>query len=221
MRIIKPGVITLFVILLTVLSGANTYADDSSQKDSSTTSPLITGLIKFTAHITIPIAEIIASEAASVELNKFRTGDHDGLPVIYGPTHEATRELLEGTYYQELTSYLIDAMDRWYGGKIPNHGGLYTHYDTYRVFAVTDAFSEMTDGVDVADIIGSFTYNIRMTTDSGKITFHAINVMSLSSYAGERYLQHNMVADPVEGAFKSRVQIFQWQVDIPELSKVQ
>ena len=215
MKINRPGVIVLLIVLASLPAQAHVYASENRNEDKTQNSSFITGLIKFTAHLTIPLAEIIASDAAAYELHKFRTGEHDGLPILYKPTDKATIELLEGSYYQELTHYLIAAMDRWYGGEIPEDGGLYTHSDTFRVFAGNDALFEFADGIDVADIIGSFTYYIRMTTASGKITFHAVNVMSLSSYAGERYFQHNLVADPDSGAFKSRVQVFQWQVDIP------
>lgn len=215
MIVSKPT--ALFLLLLIELQFQHGYYGQNSHTDDAHNS-FFTGIIKFSAHITIPLAEIIASDAAAIELNKFRTGEHDGLPILYTPTDQATKELLQGAYYQELTQYLIAAMNRWYGGKIPTDGGLYTHSDTFRVFAGHDAFLEMINGIDVADIIGSFTYYIRLTTSSGKINFHAVNVMSLSSYAGERYFQHDMVTDPDRGAFKSRVQIFQWQTDIPVIS---
>ena len=44
--------------------------------------------------------------------------------------------------------------------------------------------------------------------------------MSCHFYGGERYFQHNLIADPTDGAFKSRVQIFEWQVRIPNLDEM-
>ncbi len=189
------------------------YAEQTQPSEKSVT--FFTGLVMLSAQLTLPVAELIASDDAANELRLFRTGQHDGLPIVFRANSQATVELLRGVYYQELSDYLITAMTEWYGGKIPEDGALYVHSDTFRVFSGFDALTEIVDGIDMADIIGTMTYYVRMTTSSGIITFHAVNIMSLSSYSGEHYFQHDWVSDPEDGKFKSRVQVFQWQQIIP------
>ena len=176
---------------------------------------LLTSIVQLSAHVTIPVAEVIASDAATKELKAFRTGRHDGLPSIYADNSDGMRELLEGNYYQELSEYLIDNMAKWYGGHIPHDNGLFHEGQRFRIFAPSDALREMFDGIDMADVIGSMTYSVRVTSNNGKLNFFAINVMSLGSYAGENYLGYHAIDNPESGSFKPRVQVFQWQQDIP------
>ncbi|NNJ72499.1 MAG: hypothetical protein HKP09_04890 [Enterobacterales bacterium] len=190
-------------------------SDSKSAHNRNQPNAFYTGLVKISAYLTIPIGEILATDVAEQELALFRTGEHDSRPIFFDHQSQATKELLEGRYYQELTVYLIDAMARWYGGHIPESDGLYSHSDTFRVFSPSDAMVEIVDGVDMADVVGTFTYYVRITSKEGKLTFLATNVMSLGSYAGENYWQYDKVVNPESGAFKSRVQVFEWQQDIP------
>ena len=176
---------------------------------------LLTSIVQLSAHLTIPVAEVIASDAASIELNAFRTGQHDGIPSIYAHNSEGVSELLAGNYYQELSGYLIDNMANWYGGYIPANDGLFREGQRFRVFTPVDAIYEIIDGVGMADVIGSITYSVRVTSAEGKLNFFAINAMSLGSYAGENYLGYDAIASPDSGPFRPRVQVFQWQLDIP------
>jgi len=177
---------------------------------------IASGLIRIPAHISIFSAELIASEAAEKELEKFRRGEHDGAPIEFAIDSPATKELLAGRYYQELTQHLIKETARWYGGKIPHSNGLFSQANTYRSFGGKDFLNEIIDGIDMADIIGSITYYVRVTTQDGFLYFHAINKMSLDSYAGENYFEHDLVNNPESGAFTSTAQVFNWRVEIPE-----
>lgn len=172
--------------------------------------------IKASAHISIYTAEIFASDAAEKELNKFRTGEHDGTPTIFSETSIESKELFEGKYYQELTEHLVKEMAKWYQGKIPDSGGLFSQTNTFRVFSPNDALWEITDGIDLADIIGTFTYYTRATTKDGTICFTGVNKLSLESYSGENYLGHGLVNNPELGPLSSTAQVFEWQVQIPE-----
>jgi len=171
--------------------------------------------VQLSAHITIPVAEVIASDSATRELHAFRTGEHDGTPIVYAKNSQGVSELLEANYYQELTDFLIDEMALWYGGNIPPSNALFQEGYKFRIFAPSDAVIEMLDGIDMADIIGSMTYSVRVTSSDGILNFHAVNVMSLGSYAGENYLGYQALKNPSNGSFQPRVQVFQWQKAIP------
>ena len=107
-------------------------------------------------------------------------------------------------------------MAKWYRGKIPSSDGLFSQANTFRIFSPNDALWEFADGIDMADIIGTFTYFIRATTKDGSIFFTGINKLSLESYSGENYLGHGLVNNPELGPLSSTAQVFEWQVEIPE-----
>ena len=173
-------------------------------------------VIKLSAHISIYSAELFASDAAEKELNKFRTGEHQGLPAIFSAGSIGSKELFEGKYYQQLTHHLVEELAKWYQGKIPDSGGLFSQANSFRVFSPGDALWEVTDGIDMADIIGTFTYYVRASTNNGIIYFQGVNKISLESYSGENYLGHGLVNNPRLGPLSSTAQVFNWQVAIPE-----
>jgi hypothetical protein len=185
-------------------------------EDGSFFGPLTEEAIKASAHVSIYTAEIFASDAAEKELKKFRSGEHDGTPAIFSENSIQSKELFEGKYYQELTDHLVTEIAKWYQGKIPHSDGLFSQSNTFRVFAPNDALREISDGIDLADIIGTFTYYIRATTQDGCIYFTGVNKLSLESYSGENYLGHGLVNNPNLGALSSTAQVFKWSVIIPE-----
>jgi len=177
---------------------------------------ITTKLSKSSAHISIYAVELIASDLARKELEKFRTGKHDGVPSFYYYQSQGQKELLDGAYYQELTKHLILELAKWYNGKIPSSNGLFMQSNSFRIFSPQDAVIQVMDGIDLDDIIGTFTYYIRVTTNNGIIYFSGINKISLESYSGENYLRHGLVDNPEIGALSSTTQIFEWQVNIPK-----
>ena len=193
----------------------DTLEKKSRSEESGLIKSIATNAAKISAYISIFSVELVASDAAEIELNKFRSGEHDALPIVYPVDSDESAELLKGSYYQELTQHLVVELARWYGWKIPHSGGLFTQADTFRVFDWSDFLTEIVDGVDMADIIGSITYYVRVTTLEGKIYFHTINKMSLESFSGENYFRHGLVNNPQEDAFKSTTQIFHWSTPIP------
>jgi len=193
----------------------DTLEKKSRPEESGLIKSIATNAAKISAHISIYSAELIASDAAETELKKFRRGQHNTLPVVFKVDSDESAELLKGNYYQELTQHLVDELARWYNWKIPHSGGLFTQTNSFRIFDWPDFVAEIVDGVDMADIIGSITYYVRVTTLGGEIYFHAINKMSLESFAGENYFRHGLVNNPRENAFKSTTQVFNWSTPIP------
>ncbi|TQV72803.1 hypothetical protein FLL45_15145 [Aliikangiella marina] len=188
------------------------YTDPPAKASSDT---LLELLIKASAHLTIFSAELIATESAEKELEKFRTGIHDDLPVVFDIDSIESQELLNGSYYQELSKHLTEALADWYGGSIPDNNGLFMQANSYRVFGGKDFLREIVDGIDMADIIGSITYYVRVSTHKGEIYFQGTNVMSFESYSGENYFGANWVNNPIEGPFRSTTQVFNWKIPIP------
>jgi len=211
---IKKNLSISIYILIIIFFSLNTYSDEEN-RDETLFKSLVTNAVKISAHITINTAELIASEAAEKELNKFRKGEHDGSPVVYSELSSETRELFEGAYYKQLNEHLMNELIQWYGGEIPGNNGLFSQSQTYRIFDTGDFIWGITDGIDLADVIGSITYYVRASTKDGVIHFEGLNKMSLSSYSGQNYLRHDLVNNPHAGAFKTAVQVFRWQVAIP------
>lgn len=178
--------------------------------------PITSRLVADSAVFSTYLAEIIATKPAEIELQKFRTGNHDGTPIIFSEDSLESKELFEGAYYQELTKHLVDELGKWYKGRIPATGGLFLQGNSFRVFSPSDAIPEMINGIDLADIIGTFTYYVRATTKDGMIHFSGVNQLSLESYSGENYLRHGLVDNPKTGPLSSTTQIFEWRVAIPD-----
>ncbi len=197
-------------------SQTNRMSEKIRTDNSGIFSSIAEKTIKASAYISIYTAEIFANDAAEKELKKFRTGEHDSTPAIFSNVSDETEELFKGMYYQELTEHLVEEMAKWYKDQIPNSDGLFSQANTFRVFAPSDALWEITDGIDMADIIGTFTYYVRATTNDGIIYFQGINKLSLESYSGENYLGHGLVNNPKLGPLSSTAQVFIWQVAIPE-----
>ena len=80
---------------------------------------LIQSLTKMVAIPSLFFAELIATPQAEYELEKFRKGELNSRATIHRNDSTATRQLLDGKYYQELTQFLIEQMAEWYGGQIP------------------------------------------------------------------------------------------------------
>lgn len=223
-KLSRYWLLSLLIVSLPLLASCSSkpLVDTNQAKGNHQTdrgnvfSSLAEETIKASAHISIYTAEIFASDAAEKELNKFRTGEHDGTPAVFSETSIESEELFEGKYYQELNEHLVEEMAKWYQGKIPNSGGLFSQANTFRVFSPNDALWEISDGIDLADIIGTFTYFIRATTNHGIIYFTGVNKLSLESYSGENYLGHGLVNNPELGPLSSIAQVFKWRVVIPE-----
>ncbi len=206
----------LLVVLFTIVSCASRTKTTQAKADPSKSSQQIaTRSVKLPATFTIYVAELLASEDAARELNKFRTGKHDDQPALYGQNSTGVKELLAGSYYQALSQFLIQQMADWYGGSIPDQNGLFIQAEPFRPFSPSDAFWSFFNGIDMADVIGSITHKVRMATKNGNIYFMAINDMSLESYAGENYLRHGLINNPTVGKFRSTTQVFIWELPIP------
>ena len=190
--------------------------DPSTEKTQSFPNKVATQSVKAPASFTIYLAEIFASEDAETELRRFRTGEHDDTPSVYNQNSRGLKELVAGNYYIELSNFLISQMANWYGETIPNNNGLFLQSDPFRPFGPSDAFWEMLGGIDMADVIGSITHKVRMSTQDGHIYFLATNDMSLESYAGENYLRHGLIDNPESGKFRSTTQVFLWRLPIPK-----
>ena len=100
-------------------------------------------------------------------------------------------------------------------GKFPSDGALFQQSYTFRPFGGFDALREISDGIDMADIIGSITYHIRISSKRGELQFMSVNKMSLESFAGSHYFNHSLVENPTEGDFISTAQGFEWFQPIP------
>jgi hypothetical protein len=166
--------------------------------------------------MTIPLAEIIASEDAAKTLHRFHSGDHDDSAQIFGHNSQATQELLRSPYYQKLIEVSVKEMARWYGGRIPQNGALFQQGNSFRIFDGRDFAREIVDGVDMADIIGSISYYLRCASYNGQLYFVLVNRMSLSSFAAANYLQHQLVSEARTGAYRPTTQVFLWQQPIPQ-----
>jgi len=199
----------------TAIINAGNDRPENNKPNKNSWDKTFTKAIKLPAQISIYIAEMIASDAAEKELAKFRSGQHDGTPTFYSVDSKGNKELFNGDYYQELTQHLIEQLGLWYGGKIPHDNGLFSQSNTFRVFSPSDAIWQFSDGIDMNDIIGTFTYYVRITTNNGIIHFQGTNKISLESYSGENYLRHGLVNNPDVGPFSSTTQIFEWQIEIP------
>ncbi|MCW9000021.1 MAG: hypothetical protein OQK04_15025 [Kangiellaceae bacterium] len=179
-------------------------------------SGFIQTLTKAIAVPSLFLAELIASPEAEKELENFRKGATDSRTSIHRNNSKATQQLLNGKYYQELSSFLIAQMAKWYGGQIPSDDALFQQAYTFRPFGGMDALVEISDGIDMADIIGSITYHVRISSKNGNLLFMAVNKMSLESFAGSHYFNHSLVDNPKTGNFISTAQGFEWVQPIPE-----
>lgn len=201
-----------FLIIAVFVFALPALAEKINKNDRN----ISTEISKISAHISIFAAELIASDLAKKELYKFRTGKHNGSPSYYRHHSQGQKELFDGPYYQELTDHLISQLADWYQGEIPNSGGLFLQKNSFRIFSPLDALIQFSDGIDMDDIIGTFTYYIRVSTNNGTIYFQGVNKMSLESYSGENYLKHGLINNPESGQLSSTTQVFEWQVSIPK-----
>jgi len=207
-----------YLLLVVIIQSTHLLANErpiETERPSIITS-IANSTAKMSAKLSINLAELIASDAAKAQLKKFRTGSHTGAPKVYEYDSLETKELFEGDYYQELNEHLVTELAQWYDNKIPVDNGLFMQGNTFRVFSPNDAIIEMLDGIDLADITGTFTYHIRATTKNGIIYFMGINQISLESYSGENYLRHGLVNNPDTGPFSSTTLVYRWQHPIPE-----
>lgn len=157
------------------------------------------------------------SALARRELNKFLTGMHDGSPTIFEENSPGSNELLRGRYFQELTASLTARFADKYGGAIPSDtkfkegewGG------DFRPFNPKDFLVDIVDGVDLCDVVGTFTDRVEIKSSGGMLHFVARNVTSLQSFSGENLLQHHLVDNPPSGMFSDVTQIFKWSIPIP------
>ena len=73
----------------------------------------------------------------------------------------------------------------------------------------------MKDGIQIGDVVGTFTSGISVTARNGMLNFEATNSMSLQSYSGENLLRHGLVQNPQSGPFSNKYQTFRWSAPIP------
>ena len=109
-------------------------------------------------------------------------------------------------------------MAKKYNGTIPD-GGTLTNYK-YANFGPIDGAYGLLDGVQMGDVVGTFTSGVNITAKDGQLYFQATNNMSLESFSGNNIVRHNLVKNPQEGAFSTKVQIFKWVAPIPDQYKV-
>ncbi|THB74773.1 MAG: hypothetical protein D6B28_01585 [Gammaproteobacteria bacterium] len=193
----------------------------SSEREMTTLEYLATEAAKVAAENSILMVEgkSFTTDLATYELHRFRTGEHNGnSETIYDVGSEGSDELLSTPYYQKLTSYLIEEFAAQTNGIIPNNGASYTESslnEPFRSFDPVDGALGFTDGVDLGDVVGSFSDYVTATTKDGMIIFTGVNRTTLESFAGENILNHGLVQNPETGPFSTTTQIFKWSVPIP------
>ncbi len=95
-----------------------------------------------------------------------------------------------------------------------NHGG-----GEYRSFGLLDAYQESKNGIDIADVVGSFSERVSVSISNGFATFEGRNKTTLQSFSGQNILRHDKIVNPTSGRFATHTQIYRWRVPIPEVHK--
>ena len=155
------------------------------------------------------------SKSAREILNDFMRGSGDAVRT-YGSDSSEVKELFSGytgRYFNKEMEGAIDFMAKKYDGAIPN-GGTLTNYK-YSNFGPIDGAYGLLDGVQIGDVVGTFTSGISVVAKDGQLYFQATNKMSLESFSGNNILRHDLVKNPTAGPFSTKVQVFNWIVPNP------
>ncbi len=166
-----------------------------------------------TAAINSPFTTDLAAQL----LTEWRDGN-GGARHFYGYDSDATRELFlgySGDYYRNITSLGISQLASANNGIIRDGSRLAKIRDIPD-FSASDGAYGMRDGINVGDVIGTFTYGVSVEARGGYMYFTGRNAMSLGSFSAENRLQHGQVIDPTRGAFSTTYQTFQWRASIPK-----
>ena len=171
-----------------------------------------TAYVLTTAAINSPFTTDLAAQL----LTEWRDGG-DGARHFYGYDSDATRELFlgySGDYYRNITSLGISQLASANNGIIRD-GSRLASIKNIPDFSGSDGAYGIRDGINVGDVIGTFTYGVSAESRGGYMYFTGKNAMSLGSFAVENRLQHGQVSNPTRGAFSNTYQTFQWRVPIP------
>jgi hypothetical protein len=166
------------------------------------------------------IANPFTSDLAARLLTQWRDGtspyNEPGKPEFFSWDSDQTHELFfgdSGEYYSRITNLGIQQMAAAGGGVIQN--GISRTVRDISKFGATDLANGFQDGINLGDVIGTFTDGVTMRSKDGYIYFTGTNAMSLTSFAAENKLQHHQVVNPTSGRFSTTYQTFQWRVPIP------
>lgn len=119
-----------------------------------------------------------------------------------------------GEYFQSIQKSAVDYIFRKFDGNVPNDGVLLTKFS--RDFSPLDGLYGLSDGVQIGDVIGTFTSGVYVTAVGGGVwMFEAGNKITLSSFSGANVLNHDIIIDPKVGRFSPKEQIFRWYIKAP------
>ena len=119
-----------------------------------------------------------------------------------------------GEYFQSVQNSAVDYIVRKFDGNVPNDGVLLTKFS--RDFSPLDGLYGLSDGVQIGDVIGTFTSGVYVTAVGGGVwMFEAGNKMTLSSFSGANVLNHDIIINPKVGQFSPKEQIFRWYIKAP------
>jgi len=187
-------------------------AGRSAAEIAATTAAIATAVPSISAAIAYPGT----TPNARVLLAQFLTGFGESVS-YFGPKSPYTRELFSGfagEYYRDLTKAGIESLAKLYDGQIPDHAVNSRFF--YRDFSPkTGSYGFMDGMIQVSDVVGSFTYGVRVERVGNNIQFTGRNAMSLESHAGNNILGHNLVVNPRSGPLSTKVHVFRWTVPIP------
>jgi hypothetical protein len=173
--------------------------------------------VRGTAYVltTAAINNPFTSDLAAQLLTEWRDGTSQG-PHFFGWNSAGSRELFvgySGDYYRNITQLGISQLTSRGGGAVVD--GMRIRVTRIPDFTEADGAYGMRDGINVGDVIGTFTYGVSAQVRSGFIYFRGENAMSLGSFAAENRLQHGQVSNPTRGRFSTTRQTFEWRVPVP------
>jgi hypothetical protein len=164
---------------------------------------------------TAAIASPFTTDTAADILREWRDGTANG-DRIYRYNSRGSRELVlgySGDYIRGLSSLGLEQMVAHGGGTIRDGDEITLEH--LPAFGVSDGLNGMRDGINIADVIGTFTYGVTARARGDYVYFRGRNAMSLESFSGENLLNHGLVDNPTSGPFSTTVQVIEWRVPIP------
>lgn len=171
---------------------------------------------------TAAINNPFTSDLAARLLTQWRDGtspyNEPGKAEFFAWDSGETHELFfgdSGDYYNSITNLGIQQMAAAGGGVIQN-GISSKDVRNISKYGAADLANGFQDGINLGDVIGTFTNGVTMRSKDGYIYFTGTNAMSLTSFAAENKLQHHQVVNPASGRFSTTYQIFEWRVPIPQ-----
>jgi YD repeat-containing protein len=166
-----------------------------------------------TLSITPILAGNLGSDSARGILSDFYFGDVDKVK-NFNQNSSEFKELFFGDkqrYYINEQLGAIRYMMEKYGANYIPEGATLTKY-TFKDFGPKTGALNLIDGIQMSDIIGTFSGGISVKANNGMLYFKARNNMSLESFAGENLLKHGQVTNPASGPFSTQTQVFQWEI---------